>query len=134
MIFREIVVPMEASIPAKFYWFTATRFLRVDIQSCQKTNFLGTSCLRKSGITSALIEVQSSFYANFKANKMPFPVNYHTIYSAQVYFQGLQILPLTLYFSKCGILIFLKNILCACNYYLKTSGNIKLGLQWDWVL
>jgi hypothetical protein len=70
--FCEIVVPMEISIPAKFYCFMATRFLKADIQSCQKTHFLGTSCLTKSGITSALIEIQSSFYAHFKATKMPF--------------------------------------------------------------
>jgi hypothetical protein len=69
---------MELSIPAKFYCFMATTFLRADIQTCQKTNFLGTGCFRKSGITSALIEIQSSFYAHFKANKMPFPMIYYT--------------------------------------------------------
>jgi hypothetical protein len=52
----------------------ATRFLREDIESCQKTVFLGTSFLRNSGITSALIAINSPFYAHFKANKMPFPV------------------------------------------------------------
>jgi hypothetical protein len=71
----EIVDPMEISIPAKFYRFMATTFLRPDIQSFKKTCFLATSCQRKSGITSALNEIQSSFYAHFKANKMPFPID-----------------------------------------------------------
>jgi hypothetical protein len=69
---------MEISILAKFYCFMATSFLRADIQNCQKTRFFGTSCLRKSGVTSALIEIQGSFYAHFKANKMPFPMTYYT--------------------------------------------------------
>jgi hypothetical protein len=55
----------------------ATRFLKAGIQSSQKTRFLATR-RRKSGITSALIEIQSSHYAHFKANKMPFPVTYYT--------------------------------------------------------
>jgi hypothetical protein len=42
MNFCEIVIPMEISIPAKFYCFMATRFLRADILSCQETNFLDT--------------------------------------------------------------------------------------------
>jgi hypothetical protein len=74
----EIVVPIEISIPAKFYCFMATSFLASGIQSCQKTRFFGTSCLRKSGITSAQIEIQSSFYAHFKANEMPFLLTYCT--------------------------------------------------------
>jgi hypothetical protein len=44
MIFCEIVVPMEVSIPAKFYCFMATRF-------CQK-EFWGTIFLRRNGIPS----------------------------------------------------------------------------------
>jgi hypothetical protein len=61
LFFCEIVVPMEISIPAKFYCFMATKFFRSDIQSCKKKLvFLATSCLRKSGITSASIEKQSS--------------------------------------------------------------------------
>jgi hypothetical protein len=39
MIFCEILVPMEISIPAKFYCSVATRFLTADIRSCQKANF-----------------------------------------------------------------------------------------------
>jgi hypothetical protein len=62
----EIVVPMEKSIPAKFYSFTATRFLTADIQNCQKSAF---SAQVVFGITYALIELQSSFYAHFKAKK-----------------------------------------------------------------
>jgi hypothetical protein len=38
MIFCEIVVPTEIRIPAKFYCFMATRFLRADIQSCKTFN------------------------------------------------------------------------------------------------
>jgi hypothetical protein len=37
-------------------------------------SYLGASYLRKSGITSFLIEIRSSFYAHFKAYKMPFPM------------------------------------------------------------
>jgi hypothetical protein len=63
-----------------------TRFLAADIQSCQKTRFFGTSCLGKSCITSARIEVQSSFYADFKTNEMPFPVTCCTnIFSTVMY-------------------------------------------------
>jgi hypothetical protein len=43
-----------------------------------KNSFLGTSCLRKNDITSALIEIQSSFYSHFEANKTPFPMTYYT--------------------------------------------------------
>jgi hypothetical protein len=39
MNFCEIVAPMEINIPAKFHCFMATRFLKADIQSCQKTLF-----------------------------------------------------------------------------------------------
>jgi hypothetical protein len=91
MIFCEIVVPMEIGIPAKFDYFMATGFLRIDIRSCQKKVFFvwrgGTSYLGKSGITSALIEIQSSFYVHSRDNEMPFPVT--SIYSAQLCFQGL---------------------------------------------
>jgi hypothetical protein len=90
-------VPMVISVPAKFYCIMETRCLTADIQNCQKTCSVGISCLRKSSITCALIEIQSSFYAHFKANKMPFPMTYYAIYSAQLYTQGLKIWPLTLY-------------------------------------
>lgn len=60
----------------------ATRFLNVDNQICQKTCSLCISCLRRSGITSASVEVQSSFYAAFKAKEMPSPVtSYSNIFS-----------------------------------------------------
>jgi hypothetical protein len=55
--FCQIVVPMERSIPAKFYCLKGTRVLTADIQICQKSSFFGTCHLRKSGITSALIEI-----------------------------------------------------------------------------
>jgi hypothetical protein len=128
--FREMVVPMGISILAKFYCFKATRFLRADIQSCQKTRFLATSCLRKSGITSALIEIQSSFYAHFKANKMPFIVIYYTNIFSTVMFSRSSNLTLTFYFSKCGVLIFLKKYIVCILLLFKTLANIKLGLQW----
>jgi hypothetical protein len=95
--FCEILVPMEINITAKFYCFMATR---ADIQSCQKTRFLATSCLRKSGITSALIEIQSSFYAHFKANKMPFPVSYYTSILSTVMFSRSSNLTFDLVFLK----------------------------------
>jgi hypothetical protein len=70
IFFGNIVDPVEVLILAKCYCFMATRFLRVDIQSCQKNCFfLGTNYLRKSNITSSFIELQSLFYAHFKANK-----------------------------------------------------------------
>jgi hypothetical protein len=45
--FCDIVVPIEISIPAKFYCFMATRFLRADIQSCQKNSLFGHKLLKK---------------------------------------------------------------------------------------
>jgi hypothetical protein len=68
-----------------------TRFRRADVQKCQETLFLGTSCLRKNGISSAIIETQGSFYAHFKANKMPFPMTYYTSILSKLCFQGRQI-------------------------------------------
>jgi hypothetical protein len=100
MIFCGIVVPMEVSIPAKFYCFMATRFLRADIQSCPKIHSLGTSCLRKSGITSALIQIQSSFYAHFKANEMPFPMTYCTNIFSTIMFSGSSNLTFDLVFLR----------------------------------
>jgi hypothetical protein len=47
MIYCEIVVPVEISIPAKFYCFMATSFLSEDIQSCQKTRFSAQVVLYK---------------------------------------------------------------------------------------
>jgi hypothetical protein len=130
--FCEILVPMEISIPAKFYCFMATRFLRADIQNCQKTCVLATSCLRKNSMTSALVEIRSSFYANFKANKMPFPLTYWTNIFSRVVFSRSSNLTFDLVFYKMQYSNFLeKNLLCACNYYLKHLANIKLGLQWD---
>jgi hypothetical protein len=86
IIFCEIVVPMEISIPAKFYCLWPLEFWEQTSKVVRKLVFLATSCLRKSGITSALIEIQSSFYAHFKANKMPFPVTYYTnIFSTVMY-------------------------------------------------
>jgi hypothetical protein len=73
-----VFVRLAISIPAKFYCFMTTRFLTADIQICQKTSLFGTSCLRKSGITSTRIEEQILFYAHFKANEMPFPMTYYT--------------------------------------------------------
>jgi hypothetical protein len=44
----EIVVPMEISIPAKFYCFMNTRFLTAYIQICQKKRvFLAQVVLEK---------------------------------------------------------------------------------------
>jgi hypothetical protein len=47
MTFCEIVVPMEISIPAKFSCFMNTRFLRADIQRCQKLVFWAQVVLEK---------------------------------------------------------------------------------------
>jgi hypothetical protein len=64
---------MKISITAKFYCFMDIRILTADIQCCHIRSIWGggggTSCLR-SGVTSALIEMQSFLYANFEANKM----------------------------------------------------------------
>jgi hypothetical protein len=112
---------MEISIPAKFYCFMATRFLTADIQICQKTCFLTTSCLRKSGITSAQIEIQNSFYGHFKANKMPFQMTYYTNIFSTVMFSRTSNFIFDFVFLKMRYFNFCKkkNILCACNYYLK---------------
>jgi hypothetical protein len=118
--FCEIVVRIEISIPAKFYCFMATRFLTADIQSSQKTHFFCTSCLRKSGITSAWIEIQSSFYAHLKANKNPFPMIYYTNIFSTVMYPRSSHSTFDLVFLKIRYYNFFeKNILCACNYYLK---------------
>jgi hypothetical protein len=114
MIFCDIVVPMEISIPVKFYCFIATRFLTADIQSCPKTRFLGTSCLRKSGISSALIEMQSSFYAHFKANKMPFPMTYYTDIFSTVTFSRSSDLIFDLIFLKIRYFNFLEKKFIVC--------------------
>jgi hypothetical protein len=126
MISCEIVVPMEISIAAKFHWFMATRVLRADIQSCQKTSFLARSCLWKSGITSTLIELQSSFYAHFKANKMPFPTTYYTNTFSTVVFKVFKF-DLWLCISQNAVFWFFLNILCAWNYYLK---HLQIS-NWD---
>jgi hypothetical protein len=105
---------MEISIPAKVYCFVATRFLPADIQSCQKKlSFFSTSCLRKSGIPSALIEIQSSFYAHFKANKMLFPMTYSTNIFSTVMFCRSSNLTFDLVFLKIRYFNFLKKyIVC----------------------
>jgi hypothetical protein len=121
--FYETVVPKEISIPAKFYCFMATRFFRADIRSCQPV-FRAQVALEKSGITSGLIEIQSLFYAHFKANKIPFPV---TCYTQHRYV--FKVLKSDLVFLKKGYFNFL-NILCASNYYLK---HLQIS-RWDWVL
>jgi hypothetical protein len=65
-----------------------------------KNLFFGTSCLGKSGITSALIEIQSSLYAQFKANKMPSPVICHTNIFSTVMFSRYSNLTFHLVFLK----------------------------------
>jgi hypothetical protein len=120
MIFCDIVVPIEISIPAKFYCLIATKFLTADIQSCQKMRFVGKSCLRKSGITSARIQIQSSFYAHFKANEIPFPITCYTNTFSTVNYRRSSNLTFYLVFLKMRYFNFFeKNILCACIYYLK---------------
>jgi hypothetical protein len=74
----EFIVPMEICMPAKFYCFMATRLLRVNTQSCRKTDVTTHTFFGKSGITSALIETYSSFHVHFKPNKMPFPMLCYT--------------------------------------------------------
>jgi hypothetical protein len=100
------------SIPAKFYCFMATRFLAADIQSCQKTRFFCTSCLRKSGITSAWIEIQSSFYAYFKANEMLFPMTYCTNIFSTVMYPRTSDLTFDLVFLKMRYFNFFEKMYC----------------------
>jgi hypothetical protein len=90
----------------------ATTFFRADIQSRQKTSFLAQVVLKKSGITSALIEIQSSFYAHFKANKMPFPMTYYTNTFSTVMFSRSSNLTFDLEFLKMWYFNFLKKIYC----------------------
>jgi hypothetical protein len=107
----------------------ATTILRADIQSRKKNSFFGTSCLRKSGITSALIAIQSMFYAHFKANKMPFLMTCYTNIFSTVMFSRSSNLTFTF------DLVFLRmryfnvfNMLCTCNYYLKYQVGTAVGL------
>jgi hypothetical protein len=97
MIFCEIAVTTKICIQAKFYCFMATGILRAVIQSCLKNNFLTPSCIRESGITSALIETQISFHAHIKTNNMPFPM--------QLCFQGLAKFTFDLVFLKMQLFI-----------------------------
>jgi hypothetical protein len=109
----------------------ATGFLRADIQSCKKIHFLGTGSRRKSGITSAVIEIQSSFYAHFKAKKLPLSVTYYTnIFSKAVNSRSSN-LTFDLVFLKMRYFNFFSlNILRACNYYCicKYKVGTALGL------
>jgi hypothetical protein len=106
MIFGEIVIPMDISIAAKFYCFMTTRFLTADIQIVKKRVFFGTICIRKSGITFARLEIQSSFYAHFKANKMPFPMNYYANIFSTVMFLKSSYLTFDLVFIKNAVFYF----------------------------
>jgi hypothetical protein len=87
-----------------------------DILSCL---VLGKCCLRESGMTSALIETQSSFYAHFKANKMPFMMPYYSDIFSTILFLRSSNLTFSLVFPK--ILCFnLKKetyFVCSHNYY-----------------
>jgi hypothetical protein len=113
MIFCEITVPNEISIPAKFYCFMATRFWTADIKFVKKHVFFGTGCLREIGVSSVWIEIHSSFYAHFKANEMPFPMTYYTNVFSTLMYPRSSYFTFDLYFSECSILIFLKkNAVC----------------------
>jgi hypothetical protein len=102
---------MGMSIPAKFYCFMATRFLRADIQRCQKNYWGGgTSCLSKSDITTDLIEIQSLFYAHFKSNKIPVPVTYYTNIFSTVMFSKSSNMIFHLVFLKMRYFNLKKNI------------------------
>jgi hypothetical protein len=85
----------------------ATADQRADIQICERTHLLGTSCLRKIGITSAMIEHRAKFMLISKLIKWPFNLPITPIYSAQLCFLSHQIWPFNLYFWKCIILFFL---------------------------
>jgi hypothetical protein len=122
---------MEIIIPAKSYCFMATRSSRADIRICQKTLFLGTSCPRRSGITSALIQIQNSLYTHFKANKMQFPVTYYTNVFSTVISSRFSNLTFDHVFLKmCYFNFFEKNILCACNYYSKPLQISSWDCSW----
>jgi hypothetical protein len=103
---------MEICIPAKMYCFITTRLLTADIQRCQKTRYWPQVVLEKSGITSAMIDIQSSFYAHFKASKMPYPMTYCTNIFSTVMFSGSSDLTFDLVFLKMRCLLFFKHIIC----------------------
>jgi hypothetical protein len=105
----------------------ATTFLRADIQSCQKTRFLATSCLRKSGITSALIEIQHSFYAHFKENKMPFPMTYYTNIFSTVMFSRSSDMTFDLVFLKMQYFNFFEKIYCVYVTIIKNICKYQVG-------
>jgi hypothetical protein len=93
---------------------------------------LGTSCLRKSAITSALIEIQSSFYAHFKANKTLCPMTCYANIFSTVTFSSSSNLTFDL-FLKMRYFNFSEKIFCAhvtiiqniCRYQVGTA--VELG-------
>jgi hypothetical protein len=89
-----------------------TRFLRAGIQSCQKPHFLSTSCLRKSGVTLPLLR----YRIHFMLISEPY---YSNIFST-VMFSRSSDFTFDLVFLKMRYFnVFLKNVLYACNCYLK---------------
>jgi hypothetical protein len=75
---------MDVSIPVRFCSFIPTGFLRTDVNSCQKANFLDTGCLRKCGKTSVPIET----VLILKLLKCLFQVTYHTNIFSTIMFSG----------------------------------------------
>jgi hypothetical protein len=106
------------------HWIFESRHLKLS----KKLVFLATSCLIKSGVTSALIERESSFFAHFKANKIPFIMTYYTEIFSTVMFSRSSNLTVDLVFLKMRYFNFcFLNILCACTYYLK---HLQIS-SWD---
>lgn len=80
-------------------------------------SFLDTSCLRQNGITSALIETQSSLYVHFKANKMSFPMICYNIFTTVMFPRSSNSTYDIVFLKQQYFKVF--NILCAHYYYLK---------------
>jgi hypothetical protein len=103
------------------FWEQIPKCLR---KSCSS----GTNCLRKNGLTSALIEKESSFCNHFEANKMYFPMTCYTEKFSAVMFSRSSDSNFDFVFLKMWYFNFLKNILFAYNCYLKYP-QIS---SWDW--
>jgi hypothetical protein len=124
---------MEVNIPAKIYCFMAIRFWRADIQNCLIINFcLGTSCLRKPGITSALIKTLSTFYAGFVQFhwKLFLPFARYEAYGFHWNNAQATIHPFVIYFKKSDALNMEHDNLVLVSYLSKHDSILVHTFQW----
>jgi hypothetical protein len=128
-IFCEILAPMKPGVRTEFYCYMVARSLRTDILICQENSVLGKYILEKWH-SLYLIEVQSLFYAHFRANEMPFSLTSFTIIFSLLVFRifKFDIRPV---FLRMWYLDFL-NIPRECKYF-EVIWKYQVRLQWDWI-